>query len=68
MIRIVILSISLRDYPRFEDNEVFYMFDFYLMDTFILDSRITDFVRSLCNMNFDWYLRFEDNTIVSIFD
>jgi hypothetical protein len=32
------------------------MFDFYLMDTFILDSRITDFARSLCNMNFDRYL------------
>jgi hypothetical protein len=56
MIRIVILSISLRDYPRFKDNEVFCMFDFYLMDTFILDSRIIDFARSLCNMNFDQYL------------
>jgi hypothetical protein len=68
MIRIVILSISLRDYPRFEDNEVFCMFDFYLMDTFILDLRITDFAHSLCNMNFERYLRLEDNTVVSMFD
>jgi hypothetical protein len=44
------------------------MFDFYLMDIFILDSRITDFARSLCNINFDRYLQLEDNTVVSMFD
>jgi hypothetical protein len=44
------------------------MFDFYLMDMFILNSRITDFARSLCNINFDRYLRLEDNTVVSMFD
>jgi hypothetical protein len=44
------------------------MFDFYIMDTFNLDSRITDFARSLCNMNFDRYLRLEDNTVISMFD
>ena len=68
MIRIVILSISLRDYLQFKNNEVFYIFDNYLMDTFILDSRITDFARSLYNMNFDRYLQFKDNTVVSMFD
>jgi hypothetical protein len=53
----------LKDYPRFEDNEVFCMFDFYLMDIFILDSRITEFARSLCNINFDRFLRLEDNRL-----
>jgi hypothetical protein len=39
------------------------MFDFYLMDIFILDSRIIDFALSLCNINFDRYLRLEDNIL-----
>jgi hypothetical protein len=63
LIRIVFLCISLRDYPRLEDNKVFCMFDFYLMDIFILDSRITEFARTLCNINFDRYLRLEDNIL-----
>jgi hypothetical protein len=44
------------------------MFDFYLSVSIILDSRITDIACSLFNMNFDKYLRLEDNTVVSMFD
>jgi hypothetical protein len=44
------------------------MFDFYLMGAFILNSRITNFTHSLYNMNFDSYLRLEDNIVVSMFD
>ena len=44
------------------------MFSFYLLVISILDSRITGIAYSAFSMNFDKYLRLEDNIVVFMFD
>ena len=60
--------IHLSNYPQVEDNGDFCMFYFYLLVIIILDSRIIGVARNTFSMNFNKYLRLEDNIVVFKFD
>jgi hypothetical protein len=61
-------SITLRDYPRLEDNVVHFIFNSYLIHSIILESRIILIARSQVNVILDKYSRIEDNTVILKFD